>query len=234
MRFQIKPFNILAIAGLCSAPFLAGAAGAGTILSTDFTGRTVSGTTASDITWVTDGVSDPGNVSVTNSILASGSGNLFTTSDADGHFAVANNTHNGGVWYASINISVLGDDIELTDVDLDYSNFNGSGNLQPDGTVRPVRYTVDVIGSSSGSIGSAFADGGDGVQESIDIVFASTLTLTNAETYELRVTAERVPSTPAGNNTGIDAITFNGQVVPEPSSLALLGLGGLMIYRRRR
>lgn len=41
------------------------------------------------------------------------------------------------------------------------------------------------------------------------------------------------PSNPAGeSDAGIDNITFT--VVPEPGSLALLGLGGVMILRRRR
>jgi len=37
-----------------------------------------------------------------------------------------------------------------------------------------------------------------------------------------------------GGNTNVDNVTLTGEVVPEPGSLALLGLGGLLIARRRR
>lgn len=38
----------------------------------------------------------------------------------------------------------------------------------------------------------------------------------------------------SSGNLDLGDITLNGDVVPEPSSLALLGLGGLLIARRRR
>jgi len=49
-----------------------------------------------------------------------------------------------------------------------------------------------------------------------------------------------IVDTSGGNNknttfwTGFDNVQVTGEVVPEPTSLALLGLGGLLIARRRR
>lgn len=43
-----------------------------------------------------------------------------------------------------------------------------------------------------------------------------------------------VPADPENYLLNIDTITLDGNVVPEPTTLALLGLGGLMVARRRR
>jgi len=62
------------------------------------------------------------------------------------------------------------------------------------------------------------------------ITFDTPLILTSGESYEVVILAEGVGP---GNNTGLDGLTLNG-VFPEPASLAMMGLGGLMMLRRRR
>jgi len=47
-------------------------------------------------------------------------------------------------------------------------------------------------------------------------------------------TAENDGTIASGGTFRIDDFTVNGNLVPEPGSLALLGLGGLLIARRRR
>ncbi|MDF7802101.1 sialate O-acetylesterase, partial [Pontiellaceae bacterium B1224] len=92
------------------------------ILSTDFTGSTANpdttdasyAGTVSDITWTTNGVTDPGAVAV--NIINQDSGNtLFTTVQGDDRIAVNNNVGNGGSWAASINTTLDGSgDVTLT------------------------------------------------------------------------------------------------------------------------
>ncbi len=57
------------------------------IASTDFTGRTVSGNTAGNITWTVGGIQDPGDLTW---VLEGGgptTTSLFDTANAQGHFA---------------------------------------------------------------------------------------------------------------------------------------------------
>ena len=75
------------------------------ILSTDFTGRTVAGDTASNITWITNGVGDPGDLTAVP--VGGGTfGGLFDTANAQGHFAPDRNTNNEGPWSTDIALTV--------------------------------------------------------------------------------------------------------------------------------
>jgi len=56
---------------------------------------------------------------------------------------------------------------------------------------------------------------------------ASTLAATEGEDLNLNITA-------TGNGTAIDNVSLEVNVVPEPSTTALLGLGGLALILRRR
>jgi len=219
---------ILAVVAMAGLIFPAPSASADVILSTDFTGRTVSGLTASNITWTANGVTNPGDLTAVHEV-ANDAGDLFDTAAAQGHFALDNNVGNGGQWSTTFTIDVTGVGISLTDVDLDFTNFNNSGAKQ--GVNRSVAWTVTVDGSISSpiskqAISASVKDG------SVAIVFDSPIAMTGAESYDIRILAqEGIPN--SGNNTGIDAMTFHG-VIPEPATLALLGLGGLAMLKRRR
>jgi len=65
------------------------------------------------------------------------------------------------------------------------------------------------------------------------LVFTDVAAL-NSGTNQVVITASGNVTT--GYNMGIDNLTFNGSVVPEPSTLVLAGLGlaGVAVFARRR
>jgi len=117
MRYTLAA---LAIALLGSLPTRADV-----ILSTDFNGGSVSGSTLSGITWVTNGVANPGALTAMDN-----PNGLFTTTPAQEKFAPKRNLHNEGSWYVDILLALLGADIALSSVSLDAYIFNNQGELQ--------------------------------------------------------------------------------------------------------
>lgn len=207
-----------------------GSAGAVTILSTDFAGRTVSGKTASDIAWTTNGVQDPGDLTWVQEGGGPTTTSLFDTADAQGHFAPDMNIDNEGPWSASISLTTTAPQIVLENVVLDWQHFNNGGAFQS--VARSADWTVSVTGSLSGLLGSVTATDVNAISGTETLTFASPLSLDGSETYDVNVF---VAGNGPGNNTGLDAINLNGQVVPEPSGLLLaaFGLSGLLGRRRR-
>ena len=204
------------------------------ILETDFTGRIVSGKTAGNITWTTDGVADPGDLTFVPEGAPLNT-NLFDTANAQGHFAPDMNVDNESPWSVTIPLTLTAAEVVLEDVVLDWQHFSNSGAFQ--GANRSVDWTVSLTGSSSGLLDSVTALNVSGTSGVETISFAAPLMLTGSETWSLKIHAVGNGS---GNNTGLDAISVIGQVsdavVPEPSTfvLAALGLLGLGWFGRRR
>jgi hypothetical protein len=227
------------IAGLAEGAFNPSAlpesqAPATVLLATDFTGRDVDGAVASDIAWSTNGLEDPGDLTVEDgngNVLGPG---LFDTADAQGHFAPDRNVDNEGPWSVEIELALAGPRVELTDVTLDWQHFNNGGALQS--VSRDVDWTLTVHGSSSGVIGTAMATGIGGTSGVETISFDSPLLLGYEESYHLELLAEG--ATTDGNNTGLDGLIIQGNIVPEPSTATMLlcavAFAPLGLLRRRR
>lgn len=219
-------------AAIALLPVLVGTAAGDLLLSTDFTGRTVSGNTANNISWTTNGFADPGSLTAVDVNSTGSLAGLFNTANAQGHFAPDLNTGNEGPWSVSIPLTVLPDNqVTLDDVVLDWQHFNNSGNFQ--GPSRSVDWTATVTGSSSGVLDSVTNPNVSGTSGLEAIEFAPSLILSDDENFFLEILAEGSNST--GNNTGLDGITLNGtveqieQVVPEPASIAIWSLLGLAL-----
>lgn len=209
---------------------------AATILSTDFSGRTITGNTASDITYVTNGVSDPGDLTVTQATGITGSGlnGFFNTTDAQGFFAPDLNTGNQGNWTFSVPITLTVSSITIDEVELDGAMFDNNGNLQV-ASPRNTSIKLSIVGSSSGEVffnTLTASNPSTNAAWSSPLTYNPSVTLTNAETWSMVFTTTN--SAGSGNNTGVGSFTVTG-AIPEPSAAALLlGLAACGLVARRR
>ena len=223
------------------------------IVGTDFEGTTENGTTLEGVTYTTTGVtvaSSSSDLTVNNTNVANGNGDLFTTNFADGFFAVNNNTGNGGEWSFTIDFTTGSDAIDLTDFTFDFQNFNGSGAFQ--NALRDTEITFDLVDLLSGN---SVLSGGPIVENTAEVNTGTggTNPTNSVQTEDFDLTGTTLAANTTfqifvqaadgvlggGNNFGFDSITLNGEVVesiavPEPGTAVVLGLAGLAACLRRR
>ena len=199
------------------------------ILSTDFDDRVVSGATASNFTWVTNGVANPGNLTASHP--------LFDTPDAQDLFAVDRNLHNEGTWTVDIGLTVGANAIALTTVALEAFIFNNAGAFQTqerdlDLTIA-LRDGADTFTIDAESVLDIYPNSSNAPTQGANVVFDLSGNILAASTsYILRLTADG-----QGNNAGIDDFAVSGDIqsVPEPSTLTMLGVSlvGIAVMRSR-
>jgi len=217
-----------------TATMAIGSANAALIASTDFDTATKTGTdTMTDIVWTGD---DLVNVSpATSASYAMLDGDPGITTDGfmndsgefgETAFAPDRNIQNEGDWAATFTFDLLnGFTGTLTEVSFDYQALTNTGGNQSAGREVPVFITVngsafDVTKNTSSSL----ASGTLSFTGSAALTTGTNTIIVSTDLYEDNT----------GWNLGIDNLSFEGEVVPEPGSLALLGLGGLLIGARRR
>ncbi|MFT6792281.1 MAG: hypothetical protein ACJAR1_000260 [Rubritalea sp.] len=154
----------------------------------------------------------------------------------DGEIDVNNNMTAGG-WDTSFDLVLDGttSTIDLTSMVIDLRLTNGSGGAQVTNS-KSGQMLVELSGSISGVLGTADLGGNIGYpsdvyQRSVDL--SSFAALDGSETYTITLQAR---GTGFGHHKSLQAFTLNGDTsaVPEPTTTALLGLGGLALILRRR
>ena len=208
---------------------------AATLLQTDFDTATIganiatgnaSKTLTGTSTFATNAATGiSGNEEITFT-TATSSQTFITTSLGAGSFAPAWNL-NGGAWVATIQFTVeAGYELSLTDIQFSGQLLKSDGDPQEQN--RTVNVDLTVGGSTYGSQQSV-----NNTNDPLTLSFTEASTL-SAGTYGITITSAE---SAGGTNFGIDNFQLNGTIdpVPEPSSAALLGLGGLaLIFRRRK
>jgi len=205
---------------------------AAVILATNFdvTTKSSGSQDMTDVVWTGD-ANVTGNTTI--STVASNNDGYFTTGFGATAFAPDQNIENEGPWTATIQFTIdPGFKVTFSDITFDHQMLTNNGVGQ-DAQDYPRGAKLDVTLDGS-AYGAQIVLPDTPASNSGTNTFTESRTL-GAGTYSLTIKADRNTST-AGNNLGIDNLSLNGTVtaVPEPSSAALLGLGGLALILRRR
>ena len=197
--------------------------GAGTLDSLDVTG----------VAWTSNGVTAP-----SSTLAFTGTATNFLVGGASANFINPNtNIGSGGTWATSVDLVLdANTEIELTQFELNWVATNNSGAAQNSG--RTAQWTVDIVGSTSGSLGPiTLSDTGATALGNNELLFNLTTfaTLNTSETYTLNLSVVEQPGQ-NGFFARLEDFELTGDitVVPEPGSLALMGIGGLLCLKRRR
>ena len=161
--------------------------------------------------------------------FSSGQGNAFIRSEATG----------------STQAAALADDDFFTftvspsdssDV-LDLDTLTLTAALQVDGSSDPLKNTTMATVYLTSSL-DGFADEIDSDTVAAGALESFSFDLSGTQFNALSSITFKLSASDDGNDNAdilrLDDVVLNGTVIPEPASLALLGLGGLMLLPRRR
>lgn len=206
---------------------------AAVLLGTDFSDRTASGATASNLTYTLNGFANPGDLTALKETPEDSSrfAGLFDTFRSYNYFAVDRNVGNEGPWSVDVPLVLTVAQLQVDSIYLDWQDFDNFGNFQSAG--RDKIYTATLRNSSMTQLALKAVQTASATSGQDTLTFDAPVLLTNSDTYILNIRAEH-GSNASGNNTGLDAFEIRGTTIPEPSSILLFGLGGLVLLRRRR
>jgi len=207
------------------------------VLGTDFTGVTRTTTPiATTITWtqLNLAIADSGNLTISKE-TGNGTPAIRTNNNAD-RIGVDYNVETVGSWSTQITFTTTVA-MDLTNFTVDYHAISGGGVDQ--GGVKNGNFTMSLFSGAGVGGTQLFSDqkvelvdaGGTAGVAAADYDLSGLSDLA-VGTYTIKLLVEAGNET-GGNNWAFDDIALTA-AVPEPSSVALLGLGGLALILRRR
>ncbi|BDS07591.1 hypothetical protein NT6N_26310 [Oceaniferula spumae] len=234
----MKPHTFLSLPILAMA--MTATSQAAIVLATDFTGvdRTTT-PTATNITW-----SPQLNLTIDTPDLTiiseygTGSPAIRTDNNAN-RIGVNYNVETGGgrSWSTFFTITTT-TVLDLTSFNVAYHAISGGGDDQVSAT-KNGDFTFTLYSGAGTGGAQLFTETKDNLAETSPALGAvadydlSGLSNLSAGTYTIKLQVE-AGSEALGNNWAMDNIELNADAVPEPSSTALLGLGGIALILRRR
>lgn len=201
----------------------------------------VSGASAATISWSGDNAPEVGDISTVGTLVEAV--NVVTADSQVDGVATANgvdfvDTNLFGNGYAGLNPSLP----SFGDAGLDslYANFGytAAQDVTITGLVAGQDYLIQVLygdnrgccNGRTGGIGTTIGSGVDisGFANATGVIYTGTFTADAATQTFYTVLNDGT------NDLGTEISAYQVRLVPEPSSLALVGLGGLLVARRRR
>lgn len=192
-------------------------------------------------------------------LIGQNSSAIFGLVDSNGNIDGAGNPLNNAVWSFDISSAITIDSIDIdmgaigdweassddgfrVEAQIDGGGYQTIFLARPDESIDPFTYRAMDSGfipmendplrlTIDGAIDAGLLDKSDAATGALDTYTSTLLAGLAGSTLDIRVSWEGSPS--GSEAAGLDNITING-TIPEPATIALLGMGAVALIRRRR
>ncbi|MEM9348147.1 MAG: PEP-CTERM sorting domain-containing protein [Planctomycetota bacterium] len=178
------------------------------------------------------------NATVANGASSDGTFGTFAgavadnTTNASNDATALSNGYDGFIDFTVTNTSL--DAIELSAFHFDAGAFRPNAANEWGLSVQSGAVTNGSVESSTGPVTTAAAPIVDDYDIDLTGLADRTVGVGESVVFRLNWTGGTAPPASGGHHTFLDNVGISGTVIPEPTSLALLGLGSLLVARRRR